>query len=59
MFVRRYAANAVSPGVIYSSPKQDPPYYFEGNPMNVRYSSHEKAPHRCVAPVHRHREVIE
>ena len=36
LMYRRYASNAISPGVIYSSPKQDPPYYFEGNPMNVR-----------------------
>jgi len=33
---RRYTANAVSPGVIYSSPNLDPPYYFEGDPMAMR-----------------------
>ena len=34
---RRYTSNAVSPGVIYSSANLDPPYYFEGDPMAVRY----------------------
>ena len=33
----RYTANAVSPGVIYSSSGLDPPYYFEGDPMAVQY----------------------
>ena len=33
----RYTMNAPSPGVIYSSTNQDPPSYFEGNPMAVQY----------------------